>query len=90
MNDLKLRVEEVMVEKIQSVLTGEVEVVELQFVKPNDVIKYVESVGGKFDNDFDSNSGDLKYWLNLEYNGRDFDLVGDGFSSESSKFSLGM
>jgi hypothetical protein len=77
-----------MEKKIKSVLDGEKTEVTLYYVRPNDVIRCVEKLGGKDEEEFDSNGWQWDYWLYFTYKDNRYSLGGDGYYSNHCTFSL--
>ena len=77
-----------MEDKIKKVLDEEVDAVNLYYVRPNDIIKCVENIGGKADDCLETNGWQWDYWLKFNYNDKSFLLSGDGYYESSCTFSI--
>jgi hypothetical protein len=88
MEEIKNKVRELMIRNIQKVLTGEVKSIDLLFCKPNDVISYIESIGGEDLDDLESNGWQWDFWNNVKYDGLIYTMSGDGYYSDTMQFSI--
>lgn len=79
-----------MVEKIQDVLNKKVEEVSIHYVRPNDVIDYLEKLndGESIDTDFDSNGWSWDFWIRFEYKDQNYMLSGDGYYNNTVNFGI--
>lgn len=87
-DDIKSQVKQVMIDDIKFVLDGTIKSAQLLFVRPNDVIKYIESIGGEYDGEMDTNGRCWDYWLTVSLNDKNYQLSGDGYYENSPTFSL--
>ncbi len=85
---VKVQVSIWMKEGIQSVLDGRQDSVELLYCRPADVLRYIISIGGSDLEDFDTNGWQWDYWFNVVVKGREYNIEGDGYFSDSATFSL--
>lgn len=86
--EAKEQVKNWMIEDIQSVLKGEKIFVEILFVRPNDIIEYVRSVGGIDNHDFDTNGWQWDFWAYVYFEEKKYMLSGDGYFGNSITFGL--
>lgn len=86
-SEVKKQVKEWMIESIQKVLTGEEKEVDLLYIRPNDVIEYIESLGGEF-GEFENNGWEWDYWVSITYQGKTYGISGDGYRENSASFYL--
>lgn len=87
-DETKQQIKDWMIEGIQSVLTGEVEHVELLFTRPADVSNYIKSIGGEDLNDMDTNGWQWDYWMTFKVDDKDYMLSGDGFYGNTATFGF--
>ena len=87
-DELKKQVKDLMIQDIQSVINGEKENVSLLYTRPNDIIKYIKSLGGSSQDDFDTNGWQWDYWFNITLDGNKYSVSGDGYYSDSASFSI--
>jgi hypothetical protein len=77
---------------IQSVIEGDQDSVQLFFVRPGDIVEYIEELGGWFNDDIDVNGWSWDYNFKVELsdehgeNPQTFSVSGDGFYSNSALF----
>jgi hypothetical protein len=82
-------IREEMIKGIDLVLSGKKKEVEIPRIKPNDIIEYIESLGGENDDDsFNTNGWEWDYWFTLKINGKNYDVSGDGYYNDSAYFQL--
>lgn len=71
---------------IQSVIEGDQKSVQLFYVRPSDVVDYMEELGGEWDEDLNPNGWSWDYWTKFTLNDETYTLSGDGFASDSALF----
>ncbi len=81
--DVEKQVIKWMEEDIQSVLSGKVKTIELLYVRPNDIISYINTLDKILIN-FDSNGYQWDYWIIFTYNNKNYKLTGDGYYNNSA------
>ncbi len=86
--EVKSFVKSNMVKNIDSVVKGEKNSVKILYVRPNDVIEYLESLGHNIDKDIDTNGWQWDYWITFDVEGNTYILSGDGYYYDSVQFSL--
>lgn len=86
-NDLEKRIRDLMIANIQLVLNDEVTTVDLLFCRPDDIITYIESIGGEDLDDLDTNSWQWDYWLRVTHKGNKYQVTGNGYYSNNASFS---
>ena len=87
-DEIKSKVKEAMIQDIQSVLDGTIKQIGLLYVRPNDIIVYIESIGGKNNDDFETNGWQWDYWLTLTIDNKKYSISGDGYYGDTVYFSL--
>jgi hypothetical protein len=85
---IQSQVKELMESSIQQVLKGEKKSVKLHYCRPNDVIEYIERIGGEDLEDFESNGWKWNYFLKVEHNGIKYELSGDGYYQDWAEFEI--
>lgn len=75
-----------MVNNIQSVIEGDQKSVQLFFVRPSDVVDYIEELGGEWEEYLNPNGWSWDYSTTFELNEETYSLSGDGFASDSALF----
>jgi len=73
---------------VKKVLDGEATSVKLWYVRPNDVIKAVEELGGQNLDDFDTNGWQWDYSMTFAYLDKKYGLSGDGYHQNFCIFEL--
>ena len=79
-----------MIEGIKEVLSGSVESVRLHFVRPNDVVDYLETLGydGTLE-DMETNGWSWDMWVDVDVNGVWYTMSTDGHYNNWVDFSYG-
>jgi len=85
---IKDQVTKWMEEGIQSVITGKEKNAELLYCRPNNIIEYVQSIGGTWNEDLDTNGCQWDYWIKLEIKGKTYIASGDGYYGCCASFEL--
>lgn len=86
-NEVKEYIKQSMIDNINSVLDGKTEIVELLYVRPYDVISYMESIGGLYEEGIETNGWEWDYWFTIEYKDKKFSCCGDGYYRNTASFS---
>ena len=84
---LKELLEETMKSDVQSVLSGENELVDLLGTCPDKIVKYLESLGVKC-SDIKTNGWEWDFHIVCKLNGKKYILGGSGYYSDSIYFEL--
>jgi hypothetical protein len=89
-DEINAKIKENMVNKIIDVLNRKVENVSIPYVRPNDVITYLEKLndGESIDTDFDSNGWSWDFWIRFEYKDQNYILAGDGYYDKAVTLSI--
>jgi hypothetical protein len=88
LGEIKEAIKENREKEILTVLNGEKQIAQLLYTRPNDVIEFVESMGGEDMHDLDTNGYQWDYWAHVKYKGEKYMISGDGYYNDSCSFRL--
>ena len=79
-----------MKENIQQLLNGKTDTIVLEYVRPDDVIVYLENLTGEDVeySDMECNGWQFDFWIPLEINDKKYILAGDGIYNNYLTFYL--
>jgi hypothetical protein len=86
---IKAEILEEMASLIDQVISGKIDKAELYFVRPEDVNKYLETVGwiDNGEKDIDTNGWEWDFWINYDVNNNKYILSGDGYYYDHVTFA---
>ena len=87
LDNIRSQVKEAMIQGINEVLQGTEKEVTLHFVRPNDVVKYLDTVGWDGDNEMDTNGWSWDMWQYVSVNDVWYQIATDGYYQNSVEFS---
>ena len=87
LDNIRSQVKEAMIQGINEVLQGTEKSVTLHFVRPNDVVKYLEAVGCENSYDMETNGWSWDMWQSFEVNDVWYEITTDGYYQNSVTFS---
>ena len=87
-SDLKKQVRELMIENIHKVLSQEIDYVELLYVRPNEFINYIESIGGELEKWEKPNGWEWDYSSIIKFKNVRYEFYGDGYRRSSMSFCI--
>lgn len=84
--EIEKAVEAHMKSGILSVIDNDQESVQLWYIRPNDVLKFIEELGGTTEHNFETNGFSWDYDITMQLNREMYRLGGDGYYSHYAVF----
>lgn len=89
LTEIEAYIQVCMIQGINKVINGEEKNVKLYYVRPDDVVTYLESIDLECDTDeLEANGWQWDYWQKITFKDKNYTLSGDGYSDNHAKFSI--